>query len=188
MSTMSNRLEGWEQLNGAELYKVCSAFFFHFTTRHGSARYNISDSICADLQGQRPALQQKRYAAPPNVDDVSSSGDTCEVKYPTISTPAARIVQSTPEPSAPSSLAQGWETIGKLDHRDHQVLPVTLRHRMYEWSFAGIRPGLESPCSGMASLPLPPELPLHMLKESALVLEHARPSCRQRVRAISYLA
>ncbi|CAL5220205.1 g2179 [Coccomyxa viridis] len=84
-----DRMEGWEQINGAELYK-----------------------------GQRPALNQKKYATPPDVGAADSSVGAQQIKYVN---PAMEPIEKVPQPSAPLVVSQDWETIDKDESWDKQA-------------------------------------------------------------------
>lgn len=72
-------------------------------------------------QGQRPALHQRKYGVPPDVEAASSSGGTQQSMYPTIVNPAMYSMQTTSQPSAPSTVAQDWEITDKYDSLDKKV-------------------------------------------------------------------
>ena len=72
-------------------------------------------------QGQRPALHQRKYGVPPDVEAASSLGGTQQSMYPTIVNSTMEPVQTTPQPSAPSAVAQDWEITDKCDSSDEKV-------------------------------------------------------------------
>ena len=80
------------------------------------------------FQGQRPALQQRKYNVPPDVDVADSSMGAQEIKYPTIVNSAMNPIEQAPGPSAPSLVSQEWETVDKDEPWDKQVLSLCLSH------------------------------------------------------------